>query len=296
MLGCVTLILAAAWPLSSLLAELEADHPLNLFQMIARASLVVHVRVYDGSLRFALVDVLEPLKGEPPASRLRIAFRDFNFDRKPGTEPIVFPKDQEEILFLVPYTEVRQKEKNKDIFTLFLGARGRITVPAEGSGTIFDAIRRLTRISAQDPATQIETFTAEIAGDNPYLIEASLEEIARLHAATPALYGRLVRLLESRSPGVRVRALRIISLIFAFSRQEPGDGEAADQARASLQAVVERARNDGDQEVRVAAVQAIAAWPARSDVEPELRAIAQNDLAQEVRYEAQKALLKGARL
>ena len=135
-------------------AELEDEKPPNLFQKIARAELIVRVKTFDGSLRFALVDVLEALKGTPPAGRLRIAFRDDNFSRKPGTDPIVFPSGQEEILFLTPYDQSRRKEKYKDVFTLYLGAQGRITVPAEGSGAILDAIRRLSAICAQAPASQ----------------------------------------------------------------------------------------------------------------------------------------------
>jgi len=58
-----------------------------------------------------------------------------------------------------------------------------------------------------------------------------------------------------------------------------------------LESVLERARNDPDETVRVAAVAAVAIWPQRSDVEGDLRAIAAQDPAQMVRYEAERALL-----
>ena len=72
--------------------------------------------------------------------------------------------------------------------------------------------------------------------------------------------------------------------------------EALDEAGQALAAVLERARNDPDAGVRVQAVQALAAWPAPSDVEADLRAIASQDASQEVRFEAERALFRaGAR-
>ncbi|HXU11940.1 MAG TPA: hypothetical protein VN898_08245, partial [Candidatus Binatia bacterium] len=64
---------------------------LNLFQLVARTDLVVHVRIRSGSLKYAIVDVQESLKGTSPFPVLRIAFRDFNFTRAAGTDAIVFP-------------------------------------------------------------------------------------------------------------------------------------------------------------------------------------------------------------
>ncbi|HXH28187.1 MAG TPA: hypothetical protein VNL37_04025, partial [Candidatus Polarisedimenticolia bacterium] len=119
-------------------AEVQDEEPLNLFQKIARAELVVHVRVQNGALRFAVVRVLESLKGEAPLETLRIAYRDFNFDRPPGTEPIVFPDGQEEVLFLVRDPTVRRVEKNRDIYQLYKGRQGRLTVPAEGSRILLE--------------------------------------------------------------------------------------------------------------------------------------------------------------
>ncbi|MEK7282446.1 MAG: hypothetical protein AAB249_01435, partial [Acidobacteriota bacterium] len=57
---------------------------LNLFQLVARSELVAHVRVRSGSLKCAIVEVQEALKGTAPFPVLLIAFRDFNFNRGPG--------------------------------------------------------------------------------------------------------------------------------------------------------------------------------------------------------------------
>lgn len=265
---------------------------LNLFQLTARADLVVHVRVREGALKFASVEVLEAMKGSPPAPRLRVAFRDFSRDRGLRIDPIVFPDGQEEILFLVPHAQAPRRKKDSDLFELLNAPQGRITVPAEGAGPILDAVRRLAALAAADPSSQLDGLHRILGGENLYLIEASLDEIGRLRAAAPSLYPALLHLLQSPSAAIRARSLRLLGQAFAAGDRE-GSAEAGDPARAALAGVIERARNDRDESVRVEAVMAIAAWPGRREVESELRAIAAQDPAQAVRYEAEKALYRG---
>ncbi len=276
--------------------DMRDSEPLNLFQRTARAALVVHVRIREGALKYALVGVIRPLKGEPPAPSLRIAFRDFNLHRPPGSEPLVFPDGQEEILFLVPYGPVprseKKREKNKDLFELMLGPQGRITVPAEGSAAVIDAIGRLAVIASLDPASQVESLRSLLEDGNPDLVESALDEILRLRAATPALYPRLGRLLRNPSPSLRTRTLRLVALLFGGSGIAAGD-DPLDLARETLAMVRERARNDADESVRVQAVLAMAAWRDRREVEGDLGAIARQDRSQLVRFEAQRALLVG---
>ena len=266
---------------------------LNLFQIVARSDLVALVRVRSGSLKYAIVEVQETLKGSASVPVLRIAFRDFNFTRRPEEDMMVFPDGQQEILFLVPYgRQVKRKkarEKNKDLFTLFRGREGRITLPAEGPEIILGAVRRLTEISGRDPASQIDALKGLLGGDNPFLTEAALQEIERLRAGDPAVFPGLQVLLNSRSVALRAGSLRVISQIFSAGRI--GD-EALDESRAMLAVVLERARNDPEESVRVQAVAAVASWPNRPDVEQDLKTIAGTDTAQAVRYEAEKALFK----
>jgi len=279
---------------SSAVAQLgPKPEPLNLFQMVARSDLVVLVDVHEGSLKYALVDVLEALKGKPPIHHLRIAFRDFNFTRNPGEDTIVFPNGQKEILFLVPYKTVLRKkdiEKFKDLFTLYKGRQGRMTLPAEGPDVVLDAIRRLAHIGGLDAANQMAELRALLDSNNPFLLEASLAEIDRLRVADSTLLSRMISLLTSPSPLLRSHSLRLITQIF---ESEAGTGdEMLDDARAALLAVLERAHNDQDESVRVQAVTAVAAWPSRHEVEGDLRAIAGGDPAQAVRYEAERALFR----
>jgi hypothetical protein len=270
-----------------------APEKLTLFQMTARSDLVALVKVRDGSLRYALVDLVESLKGQAPASQLRIAFRDFNFSRAPDEDVIVFPAGQQEILFLVPYKVPRKKkdiEKFKDLFTLNHGRQGRITLPAEGSEIALDSIRKLAEISRLDAASQVESFFALLSSSNLTLVQASLSEIERLRAADSTILGQLAALLASPSPGLKAQSLRVIAQV--FGSRSTGEEPNVDVVRSALAAVVERARNDPEETVRIEAVAAIAAWPRRLDVEGDLRAIAGTDQAQAVRFEAEKALFK----
>ncbi len=50
--------------------------PLTLVQIIGRSDAAVHVRVSDGSGKYAIIEVLEILTGADPGKRLRIDFRE----------------------------------------------------------------------------------------------------------------------------------------------------------------------------------------------------------------------------
>lgn len=266
---------------------------LNLFQMVARSDLVVHARIRSGSLKFAIVEVQESLKGSSPFAVLRIAFRDFNFTRAPGEDPIVFPDGQEEILFLTPYGRtVRKKkdrEKNKDLYTLFRGRQVRMTVPGEGRAVPLEAVHRLSEICRLDPTSQAESLAVLLDSPNPILLQTALQEIERLRDPQVSLLTRLNGLLGSPSPPIRIGSLRVMAQIFSSGRM--GD-DSLDAAQGALAGVFERARNDSDDEVRTQAVLSMAAWPNRREVQGELKAIAGTDKAQAVRYEAERALLR----
>jgi len=232
-------------------------------------------------------------RGCPTSEHLRIAFRDFNFARDDGEDAIVFPSGQQEILFLVPYKIPRRKkdvEKYKDLFTLYKGRQGRYTLPAEGPGIILEAVRSLARVSEMDAATQIDALRGFLDSPNPFLVEVSLSEIERLRAADTTLLNRLTSFFRSPGPSLRNAALRVVVQVFGSMGADGGD--LPDEARSARALVLERARNDTDESVRAQAVTALAAWPKRSEVEGDLRAIAATDAAQAVRYEAQRALFK----
>jgi hypothetical protein len=274
-------------------AEVEESRQLSVFQRIARSLLVVHVRVNKGSLKYARMDIIEAIKGESPGPTLRVAFRDHNWLREPGVESIVFTDGEEEILFLVKNPRRKVKEKYRDLFDLFEGPLGRMTLPAEGGGVVLDALHTLVAISYMDPVTQAEGFLALMQSPNGFLQEAALDEIIRMRSAGPVNFTDLVALLRHRAPVIRSRALILLRQIFSTGMvDDTGAGIGPDQAFATLGAVIERARNDDSADIRLVAVAAMAAWPARHDIEPGLRAIADQDPSQMVRYEAERALFR----
>lgn len=287
----IIMCLLSCGGLSSGHGEMLETGEIDLFQMLARAELVLHVRVKDGSLKYARVEVLKALKGDPPLQELRIDFRQHNWTGRNGQDDIVFTEGQEEILFLYRNPGRKQKEKNRDIYDLYRGRRGRIETPAEGSGIILDAVEKLVGLTRADPLSQIDGLLGLLRTNNLYLLEAALDEINRMRAATPASYTDLVALLGQPSPRIRGRALLSLEQIFASGRIEDAViGIGPELARSALGAVIERARNDEDPDIRVRAVAAMAAWPYKGEVESGLAAIAVNDSSQMVRYEAERSL------
>src|SRR5258708_18432344 len=152
--------------------------PLTLVQIIGRSDAEVQVRVSDGSGKFAIVEVLETLAGPEPGKRLRIDFRDLNLSLK-GQEVVVFEKEEEDILFLHRPDWKKPSAKNADVFELLHGRRGRLLLPAEGSGIYLEAVRRLGSIARQDPSDQVEALRRLLGSENPFLPQSALAELGR---------------------------------------------------------------------------------------------------------------------
>ena len=261
--------------------------PLTLVQIIARSDAAVHVRVNDGSGKFAIVEVLETLSGPDPGKRLRIDFRDLNLSLK-GQQAVVFEKEEEDILFLHRPEWKKPSAKNADVFELLHGRRGRLLLPAEGSGIYLEAVRRLGAIARQDPSDQVENLRRLLGSENPFLREAALAEVSRLRALSVADLPALIHLIADPSAGLREKSLEQIRIVLRGSNGEEGDG--GEDRRRALEAARERARNDPDEKVRAAAVRTMSAWSHHEDVAPDLKAIATIDPSQLVRYEAQRVL------
>jgi hypothetical protein len=256
-------------------------------QIIGRCDAAVHVRVSDGSGKFAIVEVLETLSGPDPGKRLRIDFRDLNLSLK-GQGAVVFEKEEEDVLFLHRPEWKKPSAKNADVFELLHGRRGRLLLPAEGSGIYLETVRRLGSIVKQDPSDQVESLRRLLGSENPFLREAALAEISRLRALTVADLPALIHLIGDASAGLREKSLEQIRIVLHAAEGEEADG--GEERRRALEAARERARNDPDEKVRAAAVRTMSAWNHHEDVVPDLKAIAAIDTSQLVRYEAQRVL------
>jgi hypothetical protein len=258
---------------------------LTLFQVIARADLVVHVRVTDGAQRYAMVEVLETYRGESPGSRLRIDFRDLNLQLR-GQEAIVFTAGEDDVLFLEKPSWRKPKEKNRDIYALFHARRGKMLLPPEGAGISLEAVREMARLVDRPPEDQVASLRALMIRPNPILREAALDELNRMRACSLDDLTPLSTLARDPMPAIRARALATIGLVL----QDQGDELAQEPRRIALELCRERARNDAAPEVRVEATRSLASWERRDDVIPDLRAIASGDPDQSVRYEAERIL------
>lgn len=261
--------------------------PLTLFQIIARSDLVVYVSVTDGAQRYAMVKVKETLRGESPAEALRIDFRDLNLQLR-GQELIVFNTGEEYVLFLEKPSWRKPKEKNRDIYALYHGRRGRMLLPPEGLGVPLEAARLLAGLVGRPPEDQVDTLRALMVRPNPVLREAILEELRRMNACMIADLGALSLLARDPLPAIRGRAIAIIGDVL----KDPGDEMAQEARRTALELCRVLARNDAVGTVRIEAIRALGSWQERGDVIPDLRAIAGIDPDQAVRYEAERVLFR----
>ena len=288
--GLMAAMLPVTAPASAEEIERSLEHePLTMFQMVARSEIVVHARVKDGAGRFAIVDVLSTLKGEAPASQLRIDFRDLNLSPH-GQEMVVFRSEEEYVLFLQKKVWRKPKEKKADIVDLMHGRRGRMPLPAEGWGEIVDSVRQLVPLSQSGPGEQVVGLRGLLTTENAILREAVLDEIRRLRSPSQDDLPVLLRLLGDPSPRIRSRVLPLIAFLFA-SGGMTGMPEPPEQKDA-LGMVLERARSDSDERVRAESVRALGAWSSPKEILGELKAIAQQDPSQLVRYEAERLLFK----
>jgi len=270
--------------------ERSVEHEgLTMFQMVARADIVVHVRVKEGAARFAIVEVRSALKGEPPGPQLRIDFRDLNLSPH-GQAVVVFRPEEEYVLFLMKKLWRRPKAKNANILDLLHGRRGRMLLSPEGWEGTVDAVRAFVLLAQAGPEEQIDGLSALLPTDNPLLKEATLEELTRLRVAAPKDLPILVRLLGDPSPRIRSRALPLIALQFASAHTD--DLRSTSDQREALASVLERARGDQEENVRVESVRTLGAWPKPEEVLGDLLAIARQDPAQKVRYEAERLLFR----
>ena len=267
------------------ISEAQEHVPLTLFQIIARSDLVVHVVVKDGAQRYAMVDVVETLRGEAPGEKLRIDFRDLNLQLR-GQELIVFNAGEEDVLFLQKPNWRKPKESREDIYALFHGRRGKLLLPPEGLGIPVEAVREMARLVGRPPDEQLASLRTLMLKPNPVLREAALDELTRMQACSIADLGPLATLARDPLPEIRARALAAIGLVL----KDPGDELAQEPRRIALELCRERARNDGAPTVRVEATRALGSWDRRDDVIPDLRAIARTDPDQSVRYAAERVL------
>jgi len=269
----------------------KGEDPPGLYELTARSDLVVSVRVISGSLKLAQVRVGEVFRGVArPGQRLQIAFRDFNMDL--GKEDRVeFADDETEILFLTPEVDWEGRRKGEDRYTLVRGRFGRFTLPREGEEVYLEAVREFSSlVSLKNHRDLFDRLKGLVGSSNPILVDAGMKEVLDLDLMDRDMVPRVTGHFRDPAPGRRVAALKLMGRLFAGFREGERDPELQD---ATLPPIMVLARNDPDERVREAAVDALGAWGGPAVAET-LKEISRQDPSQAVRYRAELILLRGS--
>jgi hypothetical protein len=257
--------------------------------MTVHSELVVAVRVTSGSLKRAKVRVLEVFRGEAtPGDELQIAFRNFNLDLD-RDHRIVFIDGESDILFLVPELNRKGLPKEKNRFTLHRGRWGKFTLPREGEGLYLEAVHEFARLALLKDHRQLYAELRELPqSDNAVLVDIGLSEIGRLRLMDHELIPVILPYLQDPSPKRRSRSLQLLA---DWLNRVEDPSQYPELWDTVLPAIQRLARNDSQDQVRAAAVDALGAWRGE-EVESTLREVAELDREQEVRYRAQLMLLE----
>ena len=261
----------------------------GLYHLTARAELVVSAQVISGSLKLAQVRVAEVFRGQArPGQRLQIAFRDLNLSL--GKEDrIVFAEGDTELLFLVPELDWEGKSKGEDRYTLLRGRFGRFTLPREGEEIYLEALREFSRlVSLKDHRELFSRLRNLVGSPNPVLADAAMTEVLELDLMDRYMAPHVMEYYLDPAPPRRVMALRLMGRLFQTFKDRDNNPDFQD---ATLPPVKVLARNDPDERVRVAAVDALGLWGGPA-VRETLREVARQDASQSVRYEAEVILLR----
>jgi hypothetical protein len=258
--------------------------PLSLYQLLARAPIVIHGRIVHGAGRLAEVKVMENFRGKAPAETIRLDFRDLNLQTG-GKGQLVFLDGEDYILFLEHPDFRKPSKKKEDILGLYHGREGFRKLPEEGAGETIEAVRQLASVMDLPPAEQAHALRQRAQQNNSVLKTTALDELLRLEEGDRDDLDWLQRAVRDPDPAVRSRAAALMSRV--FTDLPPG---STDQERPSLESVRERAHGDPDAGVRAASVRALGSWPDRDQVVPDLQSIGTGDESQVVRYEARRLL------
>jgi hypothetical protein len=280
-----------------------AVRSLTLYQKTARASLVARVRSTSDSARRPRLDVLAVYKGRYASSHLFIVpFREDYANPKPWLRTEVFRKGREYVLFLDPYDPTKEDdaftsgpprpqadEPENQLFVVLNANRGVLDIPSEGEEALIGALKRFGEILAlreHDP--QAEAFRDFLRESNPYLVEAGLAEVARFRLATEEDLEPLLAILASPRAIYRRGAARILGQLGEEARLT---GRALREHGEVFDQVANRAFNDRDPGVRAEAARSIGLFGGSGAREILMR-IGRQDPDQEVRYQAEVALLE----
>ncbi len=295
--------LAAALMLALCLAAPapRADvRPLTLYEKTGRAPLVVFAQVTDGVHRFAVIRNLGVIKceiPERPGEAFRIAYKLDSFLRRPWEDKIEFGTGERVLLFLRKFTKEDGERPEGDLYTLMWGAPGKLILPAEGEEAQVQAARAFVEIQAlEDFDEQERRLRSALSDRNPIIADGAFEEMLRQRLGDMALVPELTLFFNSTRETVRLQAMRLARQILTDARGAGtlAGGVESEALSVRLADVKDRikglAASDSSAAFRSEAVMTLAVLGG-DDVRAFLQKLAKDDTSQEVRYEAERALM-----
>ena len=256
----------------------------NLFEWTGVAPIVVAGTSLGEDGHHFDFRVTAVLRGEiAPGDELRIDVREANRQRDRMLHPKALRLDEG-----VDYVLLLEKPGAERKYALARGVYGARELPLEGREAYLEALRAFVEI--QDvPSEELKwkRLTELLDATNPLVIGTTLEEFLKFRRGDPALLLTLLPLLDHPQPPLRGDAARLIGQI--VDRHRDQGAEIDDETvRAEL---IARATRDESVPVRVAATEALAAFPPEL-VDSVLVDIAESDPEQQVRYAAQLVRLE----
>ncbi|HXV76664.1 MAG TPA: HEAT repeat domain-containing protein [Candidatus Polarisedimenticolaceae bacterium] len=277
---------AAVWTLFALAGAATAaptlDDERNLFEWSSVAPMVVAGSSLGENGRYTELRVIRTLRGDPRADDvIRVDVKTANRMRDRLIEPKALRLDlgQDYVLLL----EGEQRGSGRPYYTLVRGVDGALELPAEGREALLHALATFVEIQdTADDRLWWERFSRLIEDPNPALVQTALEQFVRYRRGDPQLVPALVPLLDHPKIGIRADSAKLIGQIL---ERHPDPHAIPDDAAVRAE-LVARATSDEAPPVRVAAVEALARYPADL-VDEVLERIARTDPEQQVRYAAE---------
>ncbi len=232
--------------------------------------------------------ILETLRGSNIGTNIKIAFRGVNLERDAGVAAFDPRIGETAVFVLGPALDSRGEPDGSGLFSPRGGFRSRIPLPLEGRDALLDAVRGIIKLQdLSDQSVVDRSVTDWLQGDNPWLLDVALDFAARFGLDDETAVRALLTRTRDSAPQRRRRAIQ------ALAQWLIRDSLATESASASLQelqgtvreTIIRLARIDTEVEVRRVAVQQLVSLSPEGVLDL-LRAIAKEDPAQEVRYEA----------
>jgi hypothetical protein len=256
---------------------------LGLYEWMATAPIVIAADVVADDGKFVQAVTRTPIKGGLRAATVVLVDqRQANRDREPGVPASDLVKGRGYLLLLSAST--RGKNEAHQVFDLVRGVKGSKELPVEGSDATIAAAVRLAEIQERANDAYLWASLPDLLQDeNPLLVDAALDLYVKFRRESVAQVPVLQPLLEHPRPDFRRRAVLLLGRILA--KTSSTDLPERPQIIAELTG---RARRDEDVGARREAVTALAPLP-DTGIDETLRAVAQDDPDQDVRFEAEKS-------